>query len=112
MTNHKTCQRFSAEVRERAVRMVHEHRAEHTSQWAAIASIWLRDGKVRSRSRAAIGRKRTRTIAHVVRQSVRAAKVDAPSRQTSLKHVVVMALVKDGIVIWAANLVEDGRRLR
>jgi len=31
--------RFSPEVRERAVRMVHEHQAEHESQWAAIVSI-------------------------------------------------------------------------
>lgn len=31
--------RFSPEVRERAVRMVHEHAADYPSQWAAITSI-------------------------------------------------------------------------
>ena len=31
--------RFSPEVRERAVRMVSEHRDEYESQWAAIESI-------------------------------------------------------------------------
>ena len=34
-----TSKRYSAEVRERAVRMVFEHREEHSSQWAAIQSI-------------------------------------------------------------------------
>lgn len=31
--------RFSPEVRERAVRMVFDHRGEHATQWAAIQSI-------------------------------------------------------------------------
>src|SRR5438105_14921801 len=36
--------RYSPEVRERAVRMVREHGAEHPSQWAAIASIAGKEG--------------------------------------------------------------------
>jgi transposase len=31
--------RFSPEVRERAVRMVQEHRGEYSSLWSAIESI-------------------------------------------------------------------------
>lgn len=44
MTNHRTSPKFSAEVRERAVRMVLEHRSEHASQWAAIVSIAAKIG--------------------------------------------------------------------
>src|ERR687890_2400936 len=35
----KTSNRFSPEVRQRAVRMVLEHGGDHASQWAAIDSI-------------------------------------------------------------------------
>ena len=36
--------RYSPEVRERAVRMVFEHEAEHGSQWATIQSIAAKIG--------------------------------------------------------------------
>ena len=41
----KTSTNFSPEVRERAVRMVREHRGEHESQWAAICSIATKIGR-------------------------------------------------------------------
>lgn len=37
--NKKPTQKYSPEVRERAIRMVQEHRNEYPSQWAAIESI-------------------------------------------------------------------------
>lgn len=39
-----TTKRYSPEVRERAVRMVLEHQAEHSSQWATIESVAAKIG--------------------------------------------------------------------
>jgi hypothetical protein len=39
-------------------------------------------------------------------------KIRAVQRQTSLRHVVMQALVVDGITIAEVDMVEDGRRLR
>jgi len=39
MKSKKTTPKYSPEVRERAVRMVQEHRGEYPSLWAAIESI-------------------------------------------------------------------------
>lgn len=39
-------------------------------------------------------------------------KIRAAQEQTSLKHVVMKSLVKDGVTIKDADMIEDGRRLR
>jgi transposase len=44
MESSKTSNKFSPEVRERAVRMVREHQGDYPSQWAAMASIAAKIG--------------------------------------------------------------------
>ena len=43
-TTKKTTNKFSPEVRSRAVRMVRDHGGDHSSQWAAIASLAAKIG--------------------------------------------------------------------
>jgi transposase len=57
--------RYSQEVRERAVRMVLEHRGEYASEWAAIQSIATKIG----------------CSAETLRNWVRRTQVDAGSRE-------------------------------
>lgn len=45
MTNQRIIPKSFSEVRERAVRMVLKHRADHSSQWGAIASIVAKIGR-------------------------------------------------------------------
>ena len=44
METKKTSNKFSPEVRTRAVRMVHEHQADYPSQWMAIQSVAAKIG--------------------------------------------------------------------
>jgi transposase len=80
----KTNNNFSPEVRERAVRMLHEHQGEYASQWAAIQSIaakigctaetlrrWLRETEKKSGAQAELTtseRERLKALEREVRE--------------------------------------------
>ena len=60
----KTTNKFSPEVRARAIRMVTEHEAEHPSRWAAVSSIAAKIG----------------CSAHTLHEWVKKAEVDSGKR--------------------------------
>ena len=81
--------KFSPEVRERAVRMVQEHRGEYPSLWAAIESIAPKIG----------------CVPQTLHEWVRRHEVDAGTRQgvTSDEHERVKALERENKELRRAN---------
>jgi transposase len=84
MDKQKRQSKYSPEVRERAVRMVLEHRGEHASEWAAIVSVaakigctaqslnnWVRQAERDSGARAGLSteeRERIKTLEREVKE--------------------------------------------
>lgn len=85
----KKSTKFSPEVRERAVRLVQEHRGEYASLWAAIESIAPKIGCV------------SQTLLDWVKQS----EVDAGGRTgtTTAEHERVKALERENKELRRAN---------
>jgi transposase-like protein len=81
--------RFSPELRERAVRMVREHRQEYASEWAAICSLAEKVG----------------TSPETLRIWVRRAEVDSGVRPgvTSDQHARIQQLERENRELRRAN---------
>jgi len=81
--------RFSQEVRERAVRMVSEHRGEYASEWEAICSIGEKIG----------------CLAETLRKWVRRTEIDSGRRGgiTSEEHARIKDLERENRELRRAN---------
>ena len=81
--------RFSQEVRERAVRMVSEHRSEYASEWEAIGSIASKIG----------------CTAETLRKWVRQAEIDSGHRGgvTSEEQIRMKELERENRELRRAN---------
>ena len=96
MEAKKSTNRFSTEVRERAVRMVQEHRGEYPSEWAALNSIASKIG----------------CTSETLRNWVRQAERDAGSRAglTTDERARLKALERENRELRQANECEFRRK--
>ena len=85
----KKSNRFSPEVRERAVRMVQEHRGEYASLWAAIESIAPKIG----------------CVPQTLHEWVRKQEIDTGLREgvTTAEHLRVKELERENKELRRAN---------
>ncbi|MFY9655689.1 MAG: integrase core domain-containing protein [Methylocystis sp.] len=92
MESSKTTNKFSPEVRERAVRMVRDHQREYSSQWAAISSIASKIGCT------------AQTLSNWVRQAERDAGVEPSVGSVGDSYDNALAETVNGLykaeVIW------------
>ena len=102
----KKTNKFSPEVRERAVRLVHDHRGEYPSLWAAVESIapkigcvpqtlldWVKQAEVDSGARPGVSTAEAQRIKELERDLARKEKALAEA-------AALMILRKKAEAIW------------
>ena len=77
----KTVKQYSPEIRERAVRMVREHRSEYPSEWAAIQSISAKFGCTAETLRSWVRRSETVSGATQIPSNTESGRIKALERE-------------------------------
>ena len=108
--------RYSPEVRERAVRMVFEHKDEHESEWAAMQSIAFQSARVASQQLDVTGLRdpagsRVRIDVVAARRAATAS-VGRLAAQYELDALVVRQFPSHGLTVWTAEVATSDGSLR
>ena len=100
--------RYSPEVRERAVRMVAEHRDEYPSEWAAFTSISAKLGMTPETLRVWVRRAQVDEGVRPGLSTDERQKLKALEKEVKeLRRANEMAILKDASIFFATEL--DGR---